>query len=426
MTDLAERLQSERTVPASASRFDRAWGVVVGAGLLMFVNLGPVLYYTSGIFTKAITDDTGWTRGTIAAASLPANLLITLTLPLVGWAVDAYGTRRIALLSSILFAVGMFLLGQFSQTPGLFALLLVVAYACGFALTPLPYAQIVSGWFDKRRGLALGLMLTMSGLGTALLPPFSSALIAQFGWRNAYIFLGVIVFAIGASAAIALLRDPPQLTNKALSRDDKTPGLPVKSALTGRPFWTLFAAFFLISIAIGGGSTSLPLILTDRGVPAQQASFVMTIVGLTMMIGRLSLGLLLDRIFAPHLTALVFLAPALAFGALLLPNTTDANAMIAAALLGFGLGAEVDALAYIASRAFGLRYFGPILGFLMVAFTLGLALGPTFFGKIYDQFQTYQFAMWIAAGISAVSSGLIVTLRPADLPFTSEKASTHR
>src|SRR5882757_7877375 len=87
MTDLAEKLQSERTVPASSSRFDRAWGVVVGAGLLMFVNLGPVLYYTSGIFTKAITDDTGWTRGTIAAASLPANLLITLTLPLVGWAV---------------------------------------------------------------------------------------------------------------------------------------------------------------------------------------------------------------------------------------------------------------------------------------------------------------------------------------------------
>src|SRR5258705_3559679 len=82
MTDLAEKLQSERTVPASVSRFDRAWGVVIGAGLLMFVNLGPVLYYTSGIFTKAITDDTGWTRGTIAAASLPANLLITLTLPL--------------------------------------------------------------------------------------------------------------------------------------------------------------------------------------------------------------------------------------------------------------------------------------------------------------------------------------------------------
>src|ERR1700758_5801576 len=256
MTDLAEKLQSERTVPASASRFDRAWGVVVGAGLLMFVNIGPVLYYTGGIFTKAITDDTRWTRGTIAAAGLPANLLITFTLPLVGWAVDSYGTRRIALLSSILCAVGMFLLGEFSQTPGLFALLLVVTYACGFALTPLPYAQIVSGWFDRRRGLALGLMLTMSGLGTALLPPLSSALIAQYGWRNAYIFLGLIVFAIGAFAAIALLRDPPQLTNKALGHDDTTPGVPVRSALVGRGFWTLFVAFFLISIAIGGGSTS--------------------------------------------------------------------------------------------------------------------------------------------------------------------------
>ena len=424
MTDLAEQLPSNRMAPASASRFDRAWGVVIGAGLLMFVNLGPVLYYTGGIFTKAITDDMGWTRGTIAAAGLPANLLITLTLPLVGWAVDSYGTRRIALLSSILFAVGMFLLGQFSQTPGLFALLLVIAYACGFALTPLPYAQIVSGWFDKRRGLALGLMLTMSGLGTALLPPLSSALITQFGWRHAYVVLGLIVFAAGAFAALALLRDPPQLTNKTLGHEDRTPGLSVRAALTGRAFWTLFAAFFLISIAIGGGSTSLPLILTDRGVSAQQASFVMTIVGIAMMIGRLSLGLLLDRIFAPHLTALVFLAPAIAFSVLLLTSANGANAVIAATFLGFGLGAEVDALAYIASRAFGLRYFGRILGFLMVAFTLGLAFGPTLFGKIFDQFQTYQFALWIAAGISVLSSGLIVSLRRTDLPFTSERAGT--
>jgi OFA family oxalate/formate antiporter-like MFS transporter len=109
----------------------------------------------------------------------------------------------------------------------------------------------------------------------------------------------------------------------------------------------------------------------------------------------------------------------------LLPDTTGANAMIAATFLGFGLGAEVDALAYIASRALGLRYFGPILGFLMVAFTLGLAFGPTLFGKIYDQFQTYQLALWIAAGISAVSSGLIMTMRRIDLPFTSERAGTH-
>jgi len=110
---------------------------------------------------------------------------------------------------------------------------------------------------------------------------------------------------------------------------------------------------------------------------------------------------------------------------LLLPNRTGASAMIAAAFLGFGLGAEVDALAYIASRAFGLRYFGPILGFLMVGFTLGLGFGPTLFGKIYDQFQTYQLALWISAGISAVSSALIMTLRRTDLPFTSEGTGTN-
>jgi len=190
-----------------------------------------------------------------------------------------------------------------------------------------------------------------------------------------------------------------------------------------RAFWTLFAAFLLISIAIGGGSTSLPLILTDRGVPPQQASFIMTIVGATMMIGRLSLGALLDRVFAPRLTAMVFLAPTMAFGVLLLPNITSANAMIAAGFLGLAIGAEVDALAYIASRAFGIQYLGRILGFLMVAFMLGLAFGPTLFGKIHDQSQNYELALWIAAGISGLASALIVTLRRTDLPFAAEKAA---
>ena len=177
MTDLAEKLLSERTGPASVSRFDRAWGVVVGAGLLMFVNLGPVLYYTSGIFTKAITDDTGWTRGTIAAASLPANLLITFTLP---WSVGL----------SMLTAPDASLLSRYcsqwaccwasSPTPG-------CSRSCRgrvpvASLTPLPYAQIVSGWFDKRRG-GVGTHVDHGGLGTALLRrgfcPYRAGRLAQ-------------------------------------------------------------------------------------------------------------------------------------------------------------------------------------------------------------------------------------------------------
>ena len=110
---------------------------------------------------------------------------------------------------------------------------------------------------------------------------------------------------------------------------------------------------------------------------------------------------------------------------LILPDATGLNAMIAAGFLGLGLGAEVDALAYVASRAFGLRYLGRILGFLMIAFTLGLAFGPTLFGKTYDQFQNYQLALAIAAGIAALASGLIMTLHRGDLPFTSEGAGAH-
>jgi MFS family permease len=388
------------------------------------VNLGPVLYYTAGVFANAITNDVGWTRGAIAAASLPGNLLITLTLPLAGWAVDKFGARRVALTSSALFAVALALLGQFSRTPTSFAALMLAANAAGFGLTPLPYAQIVSGWFDHRRGLALSLMLVLGGIGTAAFPPLSSALIREFGWRNAYSILGIIVSVVGVLSALLLLRDPPQPAGKNSGRVD-IPGVPIFTALKGRPFWTLFVSFLCFSIAIGGGTTSLPLILTDSGASAQQASFIMSVVGIMMIVARIVLGQLLDRIFAPRLTAVVFLGPAIAFS-ILAVSPTNVSTIVAAALLGFGLGAEVDTLSYIASRAFGLRYFGRIFGALMVAFSIGLGIGPTLFGKLYDQSHSYQTAVLSALGLSMVASALLATLRKEHLPFVSGVGAVKR
>jgi MFS family permease len=409
-------VEPERRQADAAARTDRAWGVVAGAGLLMFINLGPVLYYTNGVFAKAMIDDMSWSRGDIAAAGLPGNLLMTLTLPLVGWGVDRFGTRRIALVSSILFAIGLGLLGQFSTSLTSYAALLMLATLFGFGLSPLPPAHIVSGWFERRRGLALGLTLALSGVGTAVFPPISSKLIELVGWRHAYGVLGLAVLAVGVVSSLALLRDPPRRGGGSVG---DAAGLPVSSVLRRGAFWILLVGFFLISMAIGGGATSLPLVLTDAGAPAQQASFVMSALGAMMVVGRIASGALLDRFFAPRLTALVFLFPAAAFAVLLFAPPTQINAMIAAGLIGFGLGAEVDALAFIASRAFGLRHFGRVFGLLMIAFSFGVSFGPTLFGKIHDRFQSYAYALWLACAFCLAASALVATLRRSDLPFAA-------
>jgi MFS family permease len=381
----------------------------------MFINLGPVLYYTAGVFTKAMMDDMGWPRGTIASASLPANLAITLLYPVVGWAVEAFGGRLVSLVSSVMFGLALVALGGFSATPTAFAILMVVASIAAFGLTPLPSVQLVSAWFDRRRGFALSITLALGGIGIAVFPPLGARLIADFGWRNAYAALGAIVIVVGTVATLLLVEDPPKDARHRPSTEQAA-GETLSSAIRTWKFWKLAIAFIAISIAVSGGANSLPLILTDSGMSPQRSAFAMSVMGGSMIVGRLVLARLLDRLFAPRLTAFIFLAPALAFSALLSPLPVAWSSFLAAALLGIGLGAEVDALGYITSRVYGLAHFGKIFGSLMVAFSLGLGVGPPIFGRIFDAYRSYNVALWIALAGAVVASIVMASFEKGDLP----------
>lgn len=389
--------------------------IVLGAGLGMYINLGPVLLYTFGVFLKPIAADTGWDRTLISGAFGPAMFLVGLTAPLVGQKLDKYGPRRFVAVSALLFAAGLLVLGLVPHSAGGFAAYLVLAMVLGSGLTPLPFSHVISSWFDARRGLALGLALSISGIAVATVPPLAAALIARFGWRLSYVLLGAMVLLIGLPTARWLLEDP------VVSADDAAPppiseGLTLREALRSRTFWLLAFGLLFISTAVAAGTVHLPALLGDRGVPPTRAAFIMSVVGVSMIVGRIVVGALLDRAFAPHVSAVVFLAP-LVGHALLTGNGAGLNAIAAAALFGLGLGAELDVFPYMTSRAFGVRHFGQIYGAMLVAFTSGLALGAALVGALYGRFGEYDQALWIAGAFAVVSAASMLFLRRTDFPF---------
>ncbi|MGF6931171.1 MFS family permease [Paraburkholderia sp. UCT70] len=227
----------------------------------------------------------------------------------------------------------------------------------------------------------------------------------------AYVALAVIVWAVSIPSVMFLLHKPPTkkhaadagASHAARIGSGEEHGMTLRLAVRTRPFWLIAIGFYLISVVVGAGTHVLPIVLSDYGLKAQQGSFVMTIVGVAMMVARFSTGALLDRIRAPRLTALVFFGAAIGF-VCLASGVSAITVPVAAVLIGIALGAEVDALAYLAFRVFGRRHLGSVYGALMVCFSVGLGCGPALFGQIFKHTGNYHNAFGLAAGVAVVAS----------------------
>jgi cyanate permease len=188
-------------------------------------------------------------------------------------------------------------------------------------------------------------------------------------------------------------------------------GLSCREAWHTGTFWLMTAAFFLVATTTNGCVVHLVPLLTDRGISAQSAAFATSLFGGALLLGRVVAGQLLDRFFAPYVAMGFFLAPALGLF-LLWGGATGSWAFAAAFLVGMGLGAEVDMIAYLVGRYFGLFAFGEIYGYLFAAFTLGAGLGPFLMGSGFDATGSYSLVLAVFVVMTLVASGLMPQLGP--------------
>jgi MFS family permease len=239
--------------------------------------------------------------------------------------------------------------------------------------------------------------------------------VAGLGWRLAYAVMGLVI-VLGAAGVTWRLKNKPadlgllpdnQSNADGLSGAPDKVGLSVGQAIRSRSFWLIGSAFFLAALAINGCSVHFVPLLTDRGVPAAEAAKIASIIGIALIVGRVGAGYLLDYLFAPFVTVFFFTGPVIGI-LLLYSGATGTTAMFCAALIGLGVGAEVDLIAYLIARYFGLRAFGEIYGYLFGLFCLGTAFGPLLMGLGQTLQGSYDSVLLLFAGCMVLACVLML------------------
>ncbi len=416
--------------------FANRWLVVIASLLGLLVGAGPVLIFSAGVFLKPVTAELGITRGDLTSGVLLATFFTAASCPVVGWFLDRYGTRRVMIPGILLYAIVVAGFGFMQTTPWfLIPLIFAAVGLVGGIQTPIPYAAAVAQWFDRQRGLALGIATAGVGLGVALLPPFLAWMIENFGWRNAYFGLAIAIVVLAWVPVALFVREPPSLTRAAQRRAgvDLTaalPGTPANMAFKQWRFWALSIAFFLGVMAINGTLVHLIPLLTDRGVPLQLAARTLSGAGIAIILGRILAGWCLDRIWGPYVAMCFFAIPMVGI-ALLGSGAGGLVPLAGAVLCGMGIGAEIDLMAFFLSRYFGLKAYGKIYGVMFAIFNIGTGVGPWLSGQSFDMFHSYGPIFIVYEVALAITVLLFVRLGPypypapkrEDAPVVEQKAA---
>ena len=387
------------------------WWVVVACAVGLFWG-PPVTVFSFSVFLKPLMRDFHASRAAVSLGFTLHLLTVAVGAPLAGWLIDRYGSRKIILMATAIFGSILLLNKPLVANLRQFYFFNIALGLVGTGVGPLPYGRVVSLWFDRSRGLALGLMMVGIGSGAMVLPSLAQWLIAKFGWHTAYGVLGGAVLFIALPAVAVLLRERPEdlgllpdgVRPKTVAVESETPGpgLSTLDAWRTEAFWLMVGAFFLVSASVQGCMVHLAAMFSDHGVSPQTAALGSSVAGAFVLLGRVGTGYLLDRFFAPKVAAVFFGGAAIGI-ALLWMGSTAAILFMGALFVGLGLGAELDLIAYLISRYFGLRAFGKIYSSAFAAFALAGALGPLIMGAGFDSTGSYRrpLACFLAATLAA-------------------------
>ncbi len=379
------------------------WQVAAAAFIGVMVRFAPIIPYTFSLFLNPLHAAFGWHREAISGTFALAAITVAVVSPGIGVLLDRYPPRRIILPSIVIFALALASLRTLGPSIQRFYLTYFLFGLVANGTAQFAYTRTILTWFRSRRGVALALILTGSGVGSIVIPPLTQWAIDHHGWRDAYLMLGCIAL-IGLPLTALLVRNRPRPQHED---ESLMSGVTVAAALRTAPFWILASIIMLSAFSENGLVTNLAAMLTEHGVTITAAALALSVRGGAGIIGRLFTGFLIDRFPAQRIqTAILLLSATGTF--ILAFSGTSATALIGAALLGIGLGSEADVAPYLLARYFGRKHFSVLYGLTWTAYAIGGATGPMVVGHLYDRAGSYQprcivglaFTTLLAAAIS--------------------------
>jgi MFS family permease len=430
--------------PRALAEFRRGWPIVLAAVVGLGCGLGALPIYSLGALTKPMSVDLGWTRAEVQGIYTWMTVGNLVAAPALGWWLDRHGVRAVTLWSTAAMAIGFVVLGLATQSLASAYAFAFLTATFGVATTPITWTRAIVSWFDAGRGQALGFALAGTGISAALVPSYTVWLVERFGWRGAYVGLGLLTVALALPLAAWLLREPPDAAAKRTLHREATArraasraaeraaasapgrgesaggagGLAAdKPVLLDHRFWLLCATFVLVGGSIAGIVAHLVPMLSDRGVSAASAAQVAGLSGIAVIIGRIGTGYLLDRFWAPGVAFVVLSLPIiscllLASGAGGLPG-----AVVAVLIAGLAAGAEFDLMSFLVSRYFGAGRYGVVYSNLYAAFKIAAGVAAPLYGRAFDVAGSYSGILYAGAAAILVGSSLVLLLGayPRDL-----------
>jgi MFS family permease len=413
----------------SRQKFFHGYWVLACSFLFILLNAGcgPGCF---SLFVRALQADLGWGRAEIMAAFTIFFAVMGVTSPFAGRLVDRYGARSTFSMGALLAVAGHVLVSQMTDLWQFY--LGYILLGAGFtAVGPVTTSYVVSHWFRKRRGMAIGIMSMGMPVSLIVFPPLIAVyLIPHFGWSNTYLTFAALEGGLIIPLSILVVRTKPAdvgLCPDGMEPPGKDPvntstgrrvttsafgGLPLKLAVATPAFWLLAASLVLTHNFIGIFQSAFPH-LRDMGFPAPIAAVALSIHGTVQSVGMFFFGWLCDRIRVQYAAAIGI--GLIALGILIFifirPGSPVQMVWMYAAVLAFGAGSWMPTMSMLTSSIFGIASYGAVFGMLSLFQNMGAGIGPLIAGYVYDTRHDYFWAFVIILAMVVAAMPLVLAVK---------------
>ncbi len=389
---------------AAAEGVRGGWAMVAVGFLGLMLGPAALLTMTFGVLAAGLEAQTGWTHSAVAYASTLASLAILVTSPIQGVLTDRLGGRRLILMSLPAFGASLLLFGLAPTSIGAFYAIFTLAAVAGMGLWPGPFMKVVSGWFDRRLGIAFGIMTTALGVSVSVIPLVFRSSFATLGWSTTYMLAGGVILAVVLPAAWRWLREAPPAHGRP---EGPRAATGIGPLLVSRAFWIALVTFLALGMANAAILVHGVANLKAAGLPVGAALKIQALVGIGSIVGRLGTGILLDRLDVRAVGAAMFVLAAVYF--LVLAQPIAGALPLAAVCGGLVVGAEFNVLGILVRRYLPLPLFGSAYGIGFAAFHLGGAIGSGTLAFLLSRSGSMTEGLWVLLGVS-LGCGLLFAL----------------
>ncbi len=388
------------------------WVIVAVGAVMSCVGMGAM--FSLAVFLQPIGDSTGWSRAGVSSAMTLNFITMGIASFIWGSISDRYGPRVVVTMGALLLGLGLVLasratsLLEFQLVYGI-----IIGASAGSFYTPM--IATTSVWFEQNRALAVSLVSAGTGVAPMTISPFARWLITNYDWRFAQLAIGIGVWLLLIPLTF-LVRRPPVVVAAAPIAGVPTNGMTVRQALRSPQFIVLALTFFACCATHSGPIFHTVSYAIYCGLPAMTAVTIYSLEGLAGLGGRLLLGVLADRLgVKPVLVAGLAVQ---AVGAAAYMYARDIDQFYAVALVfGMAYGGVMPLYAVLAREYFGPRIMGTVFGAAAMISSIGMAIGPSLGGWIFDTFQAYDWLYIVSAclGLVAVAIALAFPPQPSRL-----------